>query len=66
MDTATEPLAYSVPQVLAKINIGRDKLYALIREGKLPARKCGKRTLVTDSDLETFLQALPRLPHQAA
>ena len=53
--------AYSVPQVMAKIGCGRDTLYKLIRDGKLPARKLGKKTLILASDLEAFLEALPKL-----
>jgi len=64
MDTvsrAAECAAYSVPQVMARVGIGRDKLYGLIREGKLPARKLGRKTLILASDLEVFLASLPRL-----
>jgi excisionase family DNA binding protein len=46
---------------MAKIGIGRDKFYDLIREGKLPARKLGRRTLILAADLDAFLEALPRL-----
>jgi excisionase family DNA binding protein len=43
------------------IGIGRDKLYKLIREGKLPARKLGRKTLILATDLEAFLESLPRM-----
>ena len=58
---ATECAAYSIPEVMARVGVGRDKLYRLIREGKLPARKLGRKTLILASDLEAFLEALPRL-----
>jgi excisionase family DNA binding protein len=58
---ATECAAYSIPEVMARVGVGRDKLYCLIREGKLPARKLGRKTLILASDLEAFLEALPRL-----
>jgi excisionase family DNA binding protein len=58
--------AYSVPEALAKLGIGRDKLYGLIREGRLPARKLGRRTLIVASDLEAFLKSLPRRDGGAA
>jgi excisionase family DNA binding protein len=64
MDTASRPAdcaAYSIPEVMARVGVGRDKLYCLIREGKLPARKLGRKTLILASDLEAFLEALPRL-----
>ena len=69
MDTisrAADCAAYSVPQVMAKIGVGRDKLYHLIREGKLPARKLGRKTLILASDLEAFLEALPKMGPPAA
>jgi excisionase family DNA binding protein len=53
--------AYSIPQTMHIIGIGRDKLYKLIREGKLPARKLGRKTLILAADLETFLESLPRM-----
>jgi excisionase family DNA binding protein len=53
--------AYSIPQAMFALNIGRDKLYKLIREGKLPARKLGRKTLILATDLEAFLESLPRM-----
>jgi excisionase family DNA binding protein len=64
MDTVSRPAdcaAYSIPEVMARVGVGRDKLYCLIREGRLPARKLGRKTLILASDLEAFLEALPRL-----
>ena len=56
-----EVAAYSIPQVMARVGVGRDKLYGLIREGKLPARKLGRKTLILAADLDAFLASLPRL-----
>jgi len=56
-----ECAAYSVPEVMARVGVGRDKLYRLIREGKLPARKLGRKTLILATDLEAFLESLPRM-----
>jgi excisionase family DNA binding protein len=55
----TERAAYSVPEVQFRTGLCRDRVYSLIREGKLVARKLGRRTLVTATDLEAFLQSLP-------
>jgi len=57
MDT----VAYSIPQVMARLGLGRDGVYRAINEGKLPARKFGKRTLITEHDIQSFLDSLPRL-----
>jgi excisionase family DNA binding protein len=51
--------AYSVNEVCAVANVGRDALYGAIKRGELVARKLGKRTVVTAPDLERFLQGLP-------
>jgi excisionase family DNA binding protein len=59
LSAPVERAAYSIPEVLTKIGVGRDKLYELIRSGQLPARKVGRRTLIVASDLEAFLKALP-------
>ena len=52
--------AFSIPEVMAMTGLGRDKVYAVINEGLLAARKCGRRTLITDDDLRQFLARLPR------
>jgi excisionase family DNA binding protein len=55
------PAAYTVAETLVRLNLSRDTFYRLIREGKLSARKVGRKTLVLDSDLRAFLEGLPRL-----
>jgi excisionase family DNA binding protein len=57
--------AFSVPEIMVQIGLSRDKVYSLIREGKLKARKVGRRTLVTSSDLQEFLRGLPTLGQPA-
>jgi excisionase family DNA binding protein len=54
-----EPLAYTIPQVLDLLNIGRTKLYQLIGSGELPARKVGSKTLIRAADLQEWLGRLP-------
>jgi excisionase family DNA binding protein len=41
--------------------IGRTKLYEAIGNGKLTARKFGKRTIILRNDLLNFLAALPEV-----
>jgi excisionase family DNA binding protein len=43
------------------LGLCRDSVYKLIREGRLPTRKIGRRTVVLESDLQAFLESLPRL-----
>jgi excisionase family DNA binding protein len=58
--------AFSVPEVMVQLGINRDKIYGLIRSGQLKARKIGRRTVVTSTDLQDFLQTLPTTLERAA
>jgi excisionase family DNA binding protein len=53
------PLAYSVNDALRLLGIGRTKFYALVKNGAIPTRKLGTRTLVLAKDLEAFIDGLP-------
>jgi excisionase family DNA binding protein len=59
-NTASTTIAYKVRQVANRLGIDRVGVYALIRSGRLIARKYGKRTLILESDLEAFIQSLPK------
>ena len=52
--------AYSINEVCASTNLGRDAVYRAISAGQLVARKLGRRTLITHDDLRQFLAGLPR------
>jgi excisionase family DNA binding protein len=54
-------IAMSIADVSAETGIGRDSIYAAIRNGQLEARKWGRRTLITDEALQRFLNGLPPL-----
>jgi len=49
----------SILEACAVAGIGRTKIYEAISEGRLKARKFGKRTIVLRADLQTFLSSLP-------
>jgi excisionase family DNA binding protein len=53
--------ALSVQQVLAITGISRPTLYNHVKAGRIVARKLGRRTIVMASDLERYLESLPRL-----
>ncbi len=58
MTTATqspEPLAYSVAEAIRVSSIKKTRLYALIKEGRLEARKIGKRTIIPASSLRALI-----------
>jgi excisionase family DNA binding protein len=58
--------AFSIPEVMSMTGLGRDKVYAVINEGLLAARKCGRRTLIMATDLQKFLEALPTIAGKGA
>lgn len=49
-------LAYTVPEALAAIGIGRTHFYRLANEGRLDLRKVGRRTLVTAASLRRLIE----------
>ena len=51
--------AMSIEQFCERYEIGRTTAYAEIRHGRLRARKCGKRTIISDDDANDWLQHLP-------
>jgi excisionase family DNA binding protein len=53
--------AYSINEVCAATNLGRDAIYRAISDGQLVARKLGKRTIVTSRELDRFLHGLPQV-----
>jgi excisionase family DNA binding protein len=62
MDNPSSPVAaHSVTEVIQRLGICRQRVYDLINEKKLVARKLGRRTIILDSDLRDFLQSLPKI-----
>lgn len=53
---ALAPLAYSISEACKVSSIGRTYMYQLINEGKLEARKLGKRTLITARSLRALIE----------
>jgi excisionase family DNA binding protein len=49
----------TVSEACAMAGLGRTKIYQAISEGRLKARKCGKRTIILRDDLRHFLESLP-------
>jgi excisionase family DNA binding protein len=54
----TNSIALSIPEAVSITGIGRTTLYAAIKAGKLVAQKCGKRTIILQSDLINWLNSL--------
>ena len=49
----------SIVEACRIAGIGRTKVYEAIADGRLKARKFGKRTIILRSELQDFLAALP-------
>jgi excisionase family DNA binding protein len=58
MHNNTAPISVTVPEAVKLTGIGRTSLYYLMRDGKLPRRKCGAKTLILVSDLQRFVESL--------
>jgi excisionase family DNA binding protein len=52
--------AMSVEEAARFLGLGQSSIWREIREHRLAARKCGRRTLVMREDALTFLRELPR------
>lgn len=50
--------AYTVTQVAQRLSIGRDKVYDLIRHGRLRSIKIGRLRRITDQQLAEFIASL--------
>ncbi|WP_417794485.1 helix-turn-helix domain-containing protein [Terasakiella pusilla] len=51
-------LAFSPTEAAYKLSIGKTLLYQKIRSGDLRAVKCGRKTLILQEDMDTFLNNL--------
>ncbi len=52
---------FNVAEAASKVGVGRDHIYGAIRDGRLEARKLGRRTVITYEALERFINELPLL-----
>ena len=56
-----EPIVLGVRDAAAYIGLSRSRLYELISENQIEARKLGARTLIPIASLRAFVEAAPRL-----
>jgi hypothetical protein len=61
MSTQTPNRAVPFEEACRICNFSVAKGYEEVRAGRLIARKCGRQTLVLQSDLNTYLESLPAL-----
>jgi hypothetical protein len=53
-------LLYTIEETKAETGQGRTKIYELIGDGILDARKIGKSTRITGESIERFVESLPK------
>jgi len=56
--TTNSPLLNGFQQVTARLGFSRAKLYDLIAEGQIHPVKVGRRSFVTETELERFVATL--------
>ncbi len=59
LDEEMEPISVSIETASRLTGICRSRIYYLIAQGKLDARKYGKSTLILADSLKKFLSDLP-------
>ena len=57
---STKP-CFSIEEVCRETTLGRSQIYEEIRSGRLPAKKCGRRTLIAAADFQRWVEGLPAL-----
>lgn len=61
LESKLEPLGLSPAEAAKTAGVGRTSIYEALARGELQARKFGRRTIILNSDLCTWLAALPVL-----
>lgn len=49
----------TIPEAIRYSGISRTMLYGYLKDGKLPAKKAGKHTIISVRDLDKLLASLP-------
>jgi excisionase family DNA binding protein len=52
--------AYSPEEAAKLVGSGRTKIFQEIKEGRLKARKMGRKTVILDDDLREYARNLPK------
>ncbi len=54
-----EKLGFTIPEAAQSTSLGQTSIYKAIRDKKLRCRKYGTRSIITRTDLISFLDSLP-------
>lgn len=57
--TMSDVIAYHIKDAVKASGSTRTNIFNAIREGKLPARKDGRRTIIMADDLRNWVSSLP-------
>ena len=57
--TATQPYSLTVNEAVNYSGLKRTRIYELLAERKITARKAGRRTMIDAASLRSFLDGLP-------
>lgn len=55
----SDVIAHSIPDAVRVSGATRTSIYEAMRDGRLPFRKLGRRTLIMRCDLEAWVKACP-------
>lgn len=55
----SEPIAYTVTELLRVAPVGRTKFYEDLNAGRIKAKKNGRSTIVTADEAQRYINALP-------
>ena len=53
------PISVTIPDAVRISGVSRTGLYEALKQGRLTAVKCGKRTLIPYASLSAYLASLP-------
>jgi excisionase family DNA binding protein len=59
MPSESRPRVYTVPGACRELGCGKSKLYEMIGEGAIDARKSGGTTLILAESIDRYLSTLP-------
>lgn len=53
-------ISATIRQAVDMSGLSRSSIYLAMKAGKLPAKKCGRRTLILVEDLKSYVLSLPQ------
>lgn len=63
---AADKVGLSIAEAAVVMGVGRSSIYVMMRDGRLPARKIGRRTVILREDVAGALRSAPAVPTKGA